>query len=494
MTLRRFSSPVLAGLALCIAAGAISTPVAAASSDPEATASRRLIAAGEQVALTGSPGGQFSQRALVDTASANARIAQLLPTRAVTKAFRKAVGSNYAGQVIDIDSGAELWSRRATSGLLPASNMKIVTAVTALRTMGPDKTFNTRVVSLGKGKIAIIGGGDATLSRSGLTSLAQRTAATINSRPDLLPDVTTPAPYRPKTCIRKGKRVKSTKKKPCKIVYPAARRAVSVYVDDSFYATPTRPAGWRSGYEPTVVRPVRPLGIDGDYSMDSSANAAAYFGSALKSFGLTGSFAGRASGAGAEQLGSYSGSTLANQVKYMLQVSENNVAEMLFRNVAAEKGYVPNWANSSRAAAEVLSALGIPLASTSLAGGSGVSRNDRLTPLALTTILQRVADSTTPPELAPVDWGQGMPLAGISGTLAAGAGRFTTSPTKCARGLLRAKTGTLFDTVGLSGLAIGKDGRLKAFSYLVNSRPQRVSPLTTRRNVDKLAATLTGCY
>ena len=62
MTLRRFSSPVLAGLALCIAAGAISTPVAAASSDPEATASRRLIAAGEQVALTGSPGGQFSQR------------------------------------------------------------------------------------------------------------------------------------------------------------------------------------------------------------------------------------------------------------------------------------------------------------------------------------------------------------------------------------------------------------------------------------------------
>ena len=62
------------------------------------------------------------------------------------------------------------------------------------------------------------------------------------------------------------------------------------------------------------------------------------------------------------------------------------------------------------------------------------------------------------------------------------------------RGLLRAKTGTLFDTIGLSGLAVGKDGRLKAFSYLVNSRPQKVSPLTTRRNVDKLAATVTGCY
>ena len=360
--------------------------------------------------------------------------------------------------------------------------------------LGPDKQFTTRVVSLGKGKVAIIGGGDATLSRTGLAKLAQSAAAVINSRPDLLPDVTTPAPYRPATCIRKGKRVKSTKKKPCKLVRPGPRRAVSVFVDDSLYPAPSRPSGWRGGYEPTVVRPVRPLGIDGDYSMDSSANAASYFGSALKSYGLTGSFAGRASGAGAEQLGTYSGSTLADQVKYMLQVSENNIAEMLFRNVAVAKGYVPNWTNSSRAATEVLGSLGIPLSSVSLTSGSGVSRNDRLTPVALTTILQRVADATTYPELAPVYWGQGMPLAGISGTLSAGAGRFTTNPTKCARGLLRAKTGTLFDTIGLSGLAVGKDGRLKAFSYLVNSRPQKVSPLTTRRNVDKLAATVTGCY
>ncbi|MEI2728420.1 MAG: D-alanyl-D-alanine carboxypeptidase [Candidatus Nanopelagicales bacterium] len=494
MTLRRYSLPVVAGLAVCVAATTLSAPAAMAAKDPESSVSQRLITNGEAAMRTGSVVSQPSQRALVDSASANARISQLVPARSITKAFRKAVGSNYAGRIIDIDTGAELWSRRSTTGLLPASNMKIVTAVSALKTLGPDKTFTTRVVSLGKGKVAIIGGGDATLSRTGLAKLAQSAAAVINSRPDLLPDVTTPAPYRPATCIRKGKRVKSTKKKPCKLVRPGPRRAVSVFVDDSLYPAPSRPSGWRGGYEPTVVRPVRPLGIDGDYSMDSSANAAGYFGSALKSYGLTGTFAGRASGAGAEQLGTYSGSTLADQVKYMLQVSENNIAEMLFRNVAVAKGYVPNWTNSSRAATEVLGSLGIPLSSVSLTSGSGVSRNDRLTPVALTTILQRVADATTYPELAPVYWGQGMPLAGISGTLSAGAGRFTTNPTKCARGLLRAKTGTLFDTIGLSGLAVGKDGRLKAFSYLVNSRPQKVSPLTTRRNVDKLAATVTGCY
>ena len=40
---------------------------------------------------------------------------------------------------------------------------------------------------------------------------------------------------------------------------------MKVYVDDSLYPSPVRPAGWRGGYEPSVVRPVRPFGIDGDY-------------------------------------------------------------------------------------------------------------------------------------------------------------------------------------------------------------------------------------
>ena len=487
MTLRRSSLPLLAGLSICLVAGTIAAPSATASSDTESSVVSGLRGHGDQLTFGGSAP---SARALVSSAEANARISAVLPTRTTYKA----VGKNYAVDVVDVDSGTRLWSRRLTTPLLPASNMKIVTAVNALQAMGPDKTFTTRVVSLGKGKVAIIGGGDATLSRAGLTKLATSTAAAINARPDLLPDVSTPAPYRPATCIRKGKRVKSTAKKPCPLVRPGPRRAVKVYVDDSLYPSPVRPAGWRGGYEPSVVRPVRPLGIDGDYSMDSSANAAAVFGSALKSGGLSGSFAGRASGAGAEQLGSYAGAKLSDQVKYMLQVSENNVAEMLYRNTAIAKGYSPTWANSARAATESLVALGIPMGGLSLTSGSGVGRNDRLTPLALTSILQRVADSHTYPSLIPVYYGGGLPLAGRTGTLSAGARRFTTKPSKCAAGRLRAKTGTLSDTVSLSGLATGADGRLKAFSVLVNSRPQKYSPLQTRQSVDRMAATVTGCY
>ncbi len=490
MRLRRYATPAVVSLTLCLGAGVLVAPTASATADPEAAATRQLQGKGEQLGFVGGVSSGLTARALVSSASANARISSVLPTRTTYKN----VGKNYAVDVVDIDSGQRLWSRRATAGLLPASNMKIVTAVNALRTLGPDKRFTTRVVSLGKGKVAIIGGGDATLSRSALANLAQGAAAAINSRPDLLPNVTTPAPYRPATCIRNGKKVKSTKKKPCPLVRPGPRRAVRVYVDDSLYPAPTRPAGWRGGYEPTVVRPVRPLGIDGNYSMDSSQVAATYLGNALKSYGLTGTFAGRASGAGAEQLSTYSGAKLADQVKYMLQVSENNVAEMLYRNVAIARGYSPTWGNSRRAAGETLAQLGIPMGALALTSGSGVSRLDRLTPIALTTIMQRIANSTAYPELSSIYYGGGLPLAGRSGTLSSGAGRFNTRPTNCAAGRLRAKTGTLFDTIGLSGLATGADGRLKAFSVLVNSRPQKYSPLSTRRNVDRMAATVTGCF
>jgi D-alanyl-D-alanine carboxypeptidase/D-alanyl-D-alanine-endopeptidase (penicillin-binding protein 4) len=42
-------------------------------------------------------------------------------------------------------------------------------------------------------------------------------------------------------------------------------------------------------------------------------------------------------------------------------------------------------------------------------------------------------------------------VGGVSGTLSASASRYTTSPTRCARGKVFAKTGTLRDAIGLAG-------------------------------------------
>jgi len=87
-----------------------------------------------------------------------------------------------------------------------------------------------------------------------------------------------------------------------------------------------------------------------------------------------------------------------------------------------------------------------------------------------------------------------MPVAGQTGTLDDRYGRFTTKQARCAAGAVKAKTGTLFDTVGLSGVATTTTGGERIFSILVNDRPQRFSTLSTRQAVDGLTATITGCW
>ena len=450
------------------------------------------LAAGPAGATTIAPNPTLASRVVATSAEANSRIAAKLPLRSISAA----IGSNYSINVTDALTGETIWSRGSSTPLLTASNMKIVTAVSALSVLGPQSRMTTKVYSIGKGAIAILGGGDTALGPVGVRALARKALAAVRSNPALAPGLETPAPYRPATCRINGKKVKSTKAHRCPLVRPGPRQgALKIYVDDSMYPAPTVPSGWRGGYEPSVVRPVRALAMDGHYVMDAGADTANFMASYLRGKGLSAGYAGRVVvPGGSTLLGTRASATVADQVKYMLQVSENNVAEMLYRNVAIAKGYVGNWSGGQRAATEVMTALEVPTAGLALTSGSGVSRNDRMTTVALTTLLQRIADRSAHPELDAIYYGGGLPLAGVSGTLSASNGRFVTKPTVCARAKIRAKTGTLFDTIGLSGLTVGTDGRLKAFSILVNSRPQKYSPLATRKQVDRLAATVNGCY
>lgn len=63
--------------------------------------------------------------------------------------------------------------------------MKIITAANALTVLGPDHRFTTKVVSLGRGRVAIVGGGDATLSARAVRRLANRTVAAVKADPSL---------------------------------------------------------------------------------------------------------------------------------------------------------------------------------------------------------------------------------------------------------------------------------------------------------------------
>jgi D-alanyl-D-alanine carboxypeptidase/D-alanyl-D-alanine-endopeptidase (penicillin-binding protein 4) len=81
-----------------------------------------------------------------------------------------------------------------------------------------------------------------------------------------------------------------------------------------------------------------------------------------------------------------------------------------------------------------------------------------------------------------------LPVGGTTGSLR---GRFDSAATDPARGLVRAKTGTLTGVVGLAGYLSRPDGRLLAFAILDESVPG--GALGGRRAMDRALAELVEC-
>ena len=371
-----------------------------------------------------------------------------------------ALGRDVAMIVTDAATGAVLAQHRASSPHLPASNMKLVTAVTALTVLGADTRYSTKVrAGATPTDVVLQGGGDPLLRASELTALAKDTAKALTTAG------TSPAP-------------------------------VTVHVDDSLF--PTSPAstlapGWKKAYIPSVVSPVTALGRLGDYSRDPSARTAAAFASALTAAGVPATVGAPAtSEPTAATLATSTGHTVVQDVARMLLVSENNVAEVLFRQVALAAGQPATWAGGSTAARATLTRLGLPVDGLTLADGSGLSRDDRLTATFLADLL-RYARVQHPTLYAPMFADGALPLAGVTGTLGPQDSRFVTPHATCAAGKARAKTGTLVDTIALSGIAQATVGE-RIFSFLVNHRPQSVPELRTRQAIDGLVATIVGCW
>jgi D-alanyl-D-alanine carboxypeptidase/D-alanyl-D-alanine-endopeptidase (penicillin-binding protein 4) len=68
----------------------------------------------------------------------------------------------FAVQIINPSTGAILFSRSASSPLIPASNMKLITAASALKYLGPDFLYQTKVGFIGD-SLVVIGSGDPIL-------------------------------------------------------------------------------------------------------------------------------------------------------------------------------------------------------------------------------------------------------------------------------------------------------------------------------------------
>ena len=358
------------------------------------------------------------------------------------------LGNDVTVHVADAVTGASIFGRDPDEKQLPASTMKIVTAATSLVTLGKAHRFETKVVQ-GKTpqRLILVGGGDPMLTRADLQRLAGRTSKALKRA--------------------------------------SVQGPVVLSLDDYLFPKPTEADGWAPGDSPTYAAGVRALGLLGEYSTDTATNAVAAFVEALRARGVSVTFDGRAlAPTDAPVVASVDDNTLGDAIELMLRVSENNVAENLFRHVAIARGYPATWSSSSAAALEALGELGIDTSPLRLKDGSGLSQKDRLTARTLTDILDLVVDGAHP-DLAPMlGW---LPIAGETGTLTY---RFAAPPASCARDEVFAKTGSLTGVNTLAGLTKGADGRWKSFAVMVNHAPYGGS---TSPAIDVIAATVHGC-
>lgn len=403
------------------------------------------------ITATGTPAASATT---VSPESANQRISSVLPSRTTSPIL----GDAFTMTVWDAASKSYVFKRRGKKSLRGASTTKILTAVGVLANLGPEHRFATKVTTGStRNEIVLVAGGDPLLTSADLRTLARRTARALEQR-------SAPEPPGPLT----------------------------VRADASLFQGGTIAQGWSSYWVPSEVRPVSAFARDDRKVTDATSDAAKYFVYRLRRAGITAGYAGPATAPdNARTVARFGGHTVSQAVHRMLLDSDNDTAEMLFRQVAVGRGIRPTWTGARRALRDTLAELRVPLRLVTIIDGSGLSLDGRVSAPALTVALRR-ALSPRYPDLAGIR--AALPVAGRTGTLRAAYLRFTEWPSSCAAGLVQAKTGTLADAISLAGYATGADGATKVFVAIVNNRPTRYSRLTTRQEVDRPVSSLTGCW
>lgn len=351
-----------------------------------------------------------------------------------------------AALAVDLASGGVVFARHPDLTLAPASNEKLPLTYAALRELGLDYRFKTRVLGRGRqvgtvwhGDLFVKGYGDPTLTSGRLGRLAAQVAALGITRVD-------------------GR----------------------VYGDESWFDTRRGAPGWKDGFLVFECPPLSALVVDRDvYDGRIAARpalaAAGTFRRLLRALRVrTGPVAVGRAPASATVLGEVRSATLANVVVAMDRDSDNFRAEMLLKELGAEVGEGGTSAEGAAVVLRDLAAAKIPIDGVVIADGSGLSLLDRTTADTLARLLLAVWND---PTMHAVFW-KALPVAGENGTLER---RMDDGP---ARGVVRAKTGTTDEASALSGYVRDR----YAFVVLQNGSP--VSWAAARKAQDRFATAL----
>lgn len=389
------------------------------------------------------------------------------------------LGERVSAEVIDLTTGASLYRHRADSPTIPASTVKLVTAITALAVLDPAHQFPTIAVAGDEpGEVVLVGGGDPTLAidsvgaypgAARLDALAGQVRAALGEQEitkvtvdasvftgpvygrwdDDIPDGGYVGPIT-------GLMTDAGRVDPQQVKLPAKR-----------WSEPDVAAGRAFaellGVAPdTVTRGKAPAPVSGD-------DAARHDGGAP---------------APGTELGRVLSMPVQRLVEIMLLDSDNVIAESLARHVALVRGEPASFEGGAAAMRQVLADLGLPVTGVKLADGSGLSRSNKV-PASLLTALLSLAANSERTELAGIF--PGLPVAAWSGTLAS---RFE-EEAEAGIGVVRAKTGTLYGVHGIAGTVTTQEGRLLGFAFLADEVSG--SQEKARELLDRAAAALAAC-
>ncbi|MFG2562379.1 D-alanyl-D-alanine carboxypeptidase/D-alanyl-D-alanine-endopeptidase [Streptomyces sp. NPDC048496] len=361
-----------------------------------------------------------------------------------------ALGTVRTAVIIDTATGKRLYGKGADTPMMPASTVKIATAVAALSALGPDHRIATTVrASPDSRTLTLVGGGDPTLDKAALRELAAGTVRALRDR---------------------------------------GVDSVRLRYDTSRYSGPAlHPIGPNENIAPVSALMLDEGRLDrtdsgpAPRSGDPAGDAARTFAGLLNDAGIgTGSAPGRGRAAAASlPVAKHLSAPLSALVERALTNSDNDIAEALARQTALAAGEPADFDGGRRAVTARLKKLHLPLAGANFADGSGLNRKDKVTAGLLAGLLARAAEPGRP-ELRPVL--TGLPVAGFTGTLSH---RYTSASR--GTGLIRAKTGTLTGVNTLAGTVVDARGRLLAFAFLASGT---TSPSEAQSALDALATSL----
>jgi D-alanyl-D-alanine carboxypeptidase/D-alanyl-D-alanine-endopeptidase (penicillin-binding protein 4) len=427
--------------------------------------------------------------------------------------------------IVNPRTGDTLYAHDAHKMFLPASNMKIVTASTALTQLGPDFRTRTTFVAGGgmrngviRGDLIVVGGGDPSASdamrgdalsvfRDIADSLQARGITQIRGRVvkggDAFPDGlwgagwywdeldATYAAAVDELMLNEGiARIVAhggtARGDPVTVTTSPARSYPEVRVEAA-----TDSAGARSRITAEYDETGRTVVVRGTVAPHDSVSrtlayrdpASAYLAALREVLEQRGISLGRRRAPPGDStrrarrvdtLFTILSPPLSDVVRAMAKPSQNQIAEILLRTIGLGKTGVGSVDSGRRVVREQFAAWKIPVDNIAMFDGSGLSRSDIVSPFALVSILTAMrADSV---------FTSALPVAGVDGTLAS---RMRGTP---AQGNVQAKTGTLARARSLSGYVHTADGEQLIFSLLCNNFT--ASSEAVGNALDTIAATL----